>query len=156
MSPAGSSEGAAREAATLRLVRRYPVAPAKVWRAWTDPVALARWWGPAEADTARCAELDLRVGGRYRIEFGAPDGSQHEAWGEYLELVPERLLVFSWNRRGLPEAQSQVRVELIALDDGTELRFEQAFASVAMRDDHEIGWLPTFAKLDALLRGTLA
>jgi uncharacterized protein YndB with AHSA1/START domain len=54
---------------SLAITRHYPVAPEKVWRAWTDPQALSRWFGPGEMDTVIRAELDVRVGGRYRIEF---------------------------------------------------------------------------------------
>lgn len=143
--------------AVLSLRRLYPVAPAAVWRAWTDPAALARWFGPGAADTARCIELDLRVGGRWRIAFGAPDDSRHEAWGEYLEVVPHERLAFTWHRHGMPEAASQVRLVFRAVAEGTELAFEHAdFRSAALRDDHRQGWEPTLDKLGALLRGELA
>jgi len=141
----------------LVLSRVYPVAPEQVWRAWTDPRALSRWFGPAEADSVSLAELDVRVGGRYRIVFGAPDGSEHEASGTYLEVVPNRRLVFTWTRRGMPEADSRVTIELRPTDAGTQLDFRhEQFRAVAVRDDHEIGWLPTIAKLGAFLQGTLA
>ena len=145
-----------QEPPCLVLMRFYPVAPEKVWRAWTDPQALVRWFGPAEADTAEVIELDLRVGGRYRIAFGSPDGSEHEAAGVYTEVVPARRLAFTWTRRGLPEAESHVTVVLRPVDGGTELSFRHTFGNVAARDDHEIGWLPTFAKLGALIAGALA
>jgi uncharacterized protein YndB with AHSA1/START domain len=145
-----------QEPPCLVLTRIYPVAAEKVWRAWTDPKALARWFGPADADTAEVIELELRVGGRYRIVFGAPDGSEHEASGVYTEVEPPRRLSFTWSRRGLPEAESQVTIALRPVDGGTELSFRHVFGNVAARDDHQIGWLPTFAKLDALLAGTLA
>jgi len=136
----------------LVLRRVYPVAPAQVWRAWTDPQALARWWGPGPVDSVTSAVMDVRVGGRYRIAFLAPDGVEHEAFGEYLEVVPNRRLVFTWARRGMPEIASRVSVDLQAVDGGTELRFVHAqFPDVAARDDHEIGWLPTFVKLGELL-----
>ena len=145
-----------QEPPCLVLTRFYPVAPEKVWRAWTDPQALVRWFGPARADTAAVIELDLRVGGRYRIAFGAPDGSEHEAAGVYTEVEPPHRLAFTWTRRGLPEAESQVAIVLRPVDGGTELNFRHEFRNVAARDDHEIGWLPTFAKLEALIAGTLA
>jgi len=50
---------------SLALNRHYPIAPEKVWRAWTDPQALKRWFGP-----------------------GGPDGKEHEAAGVYKEVVP--------------------------------------------------------------------
>ena len=141
----------------LVLTRTYPVAPEKVWRAWTDPLALARWFGPGAADTAAVVELDLRVGGRWRIAFEGHDGSGHEASGVYLVVEPPHRLVFTWRRRGMPEADSQVTIELRPVDGGTELNFRhEQFRDVAVRDDHEGGWLPTFAKLDAFMAGTLA
>jgi uncharacterized protein YndB with AHSA1/START domain len=138
----------------LAIRRTYPVAPEKVWRAWTDPQALAHWFGPGAADSVSSAQLDLRVGGRYRIVFGAPDGSEHVAEGVYEEVVPNRRLVFSWTRRGMPGHLSRVCIDLRAVPEGTELSFvHERFPDVASRDDHEGGWLPTFAKLDAFLRG---
>ncbi len=140
------------EAPRLVLTRVYPVTPEKVWRAWTDPSALARWFGPGPVDTASAIALDLRVGGRYRIAFGAPDGSEHEARGVYTVVEPHRRLVFTWARRGMPEADSQVTIELRPVEGGTELIFRhEQFRDVAVRDDHEGGWRPTFDKLDAFI-----
>ena len=150
------TSNALQETPHLLLTRVYAVAPEKVWRAWTDPQALARWFGPAAADTVRRADLDVRVGGRYRVVFGAPDGSEHEASGVYTEVDPPRRLAFTWSRRGLPEAASRVTIDLRAIGAGTELVFRHDFDNVAARDDHEIGWLPTFAKLDTFVAGTLA
>src|SRR6185369_2054950 len=63
---------------SLTLERHYPVAPEKVWRAWTDPQALAKWWGPGGNDPVSVAEVDLRVGGRFRMVFGGPQGRSEE------------------------------------------------------------------------------
>ena len=49
---------------SLSLNRTFPVAPEEVWRAWTDPQALKRWFGPDEGKVA-LAETDVRVGGRF-------------------------------------------------------------------------------------------
>ena len=65
---------------SLTLTRRYTAAPEKVWRAWTDPQALRQWWAPVSV-----AELDLRVGGRFRIVFGGTDGKENECAGVYRE-----------------------------------------------------------------------
>lgn len=141
---------AARERPRLVLTRVYPVAPEKVWRAWTDPQALAHWFGPGPVGTASVVELDLRVGGRYRIAFEGHDRSAHEASGVYLAVEPPRRLAFTWVRRGMPEADSQVTIELRPVAGGTELNFRhEQFSDVAVRDDHEGGWRPTFDKLDA-------
>ena len=64
------------EKPSLNLRRHYPVAPEKVWRAWTDPEALKRWWGPGGNEPVSLAQLDVRVGGRFRIIFGGPQGTE--------------------------------------------------------------------------------
>ena len=76
-----------REKPFLNLVRHYPVAPEKVWRAWTDPQALSRWWGPDAGDRVSLAQLDVRVGGRFRIVFGGPQGTEHEVQGFFDEAA---------------------------------------------------------------------
>ena len=76
------------EKPSLTLERFYPVAPEKVWRAWTDPQALSRWFGPGGPQPVACAELDVRVGGRFRVLFGGADGREHEVQGVYREVLP--------------------------------------------------------------------
>ncbi len=55
------------EVPSLTLTRSYPVAPEKVWRAWTDPQALKQWFKPDPSWLVPLVESDLRVDGRYRI-----------------------------------------------------------------------------------------
>ena len=79
-------EQARLERPSLVIDRHYPVAPEKVWRAWTDPQALAKWWGPGKPgapEPVSLAEMDVRVGGRFRIVFGGPQGTEHECAGVY-------------------------------------------------------------------------
>jgi uncharacterized protein YndB with AHSA1/START domain len=64
------------EKPSLNLQRRYPVSPEKVWRAWTDPEAIKRWWGPGGNEPVSLAQLDVRVGGCFRIIFGGPQGTE--------------------------------------------------------------------------------
>jgi uncharacterized protein YndB with AHSA1/START domain len=139
----------------LNLARRYPVAPEKVWRAWTDPEAVKRWWGPGPGEPVAVAELDVRVGGRFRIVFGGPKGTDHEVQGTYLEVVRNRKLVFTWSwPRTTPERESQVTIAFKPLDGGTELDFrhEQLFDEKA-RDDHKRGWTASLDKLNDFLKG---
>ena len=134
----------------LRLVRRYPVACEKVWRAWTDPQALSAWFGPGEPNSVLVAELDVRAGGRYRIRFRTPDGEEHEVGGRYEEVQRLRKLVFSWAWHTTPERVSRVTVEMRPDGDGTVLDFlHERFVDAEARANHERGWTGTFAKLDA-------
>ena len=138
----------------LALDRTYPVAPEKVWRAWTDPEALKRWWGPGKGEPVSLAELDVRVGGRFRIVFGGPDGKMHECAGIYREVAPNRKLVFTWCwPNTTPERVSVVTISFLASGKGTELSFrhEQLFDEAA-RDGHKRGWTEALAKLETFLQ----
>ena len=139
----------------LTLNRLYPVAPEKVYRAWTDPQALKRWWGPEGEASVSLAELDVRVGGRFRIVFGGADGNAHEVTGVYKEVVPNRKLVFTWVwPRSTPERASVVSIVFRAVGKSTELDFrhEQLFDET-VRDNHRRGWSESLVKLEQFLQG---
>ena len=137
---------------SLALQRHYPVAPEKVWRAWTDAEAVKRWWGPGPGEPVSLAELDVRVGGRFRIVFGGPDGKMHECAGVYQEVVPNRKLVFTWHwPNSTPERISVVTIEFHGSPAGTDLVFkhEQLFDE-ATRTGHTRGWTGSLDKLEAI------
>jgi uncharacterized protein YndB with AHSA1/START domain len=138
---------------SLTLKRRLDAPPAKVYAAWTDPEKIARWFGPAQvvAGSVR-ADIDARIGGRYRVSFKTADGEHNEVAGVYREMVPNQKLSFSWAWHSTPERESQVTVSLKPDGDGTLLTLlhEQLFDSAA-RDGHENGWIGTLDKLEEYL-----
>lgn len=137
---------------SLAITRHYPVAPEKVWRAWTDPQALSRWFGPGEPDSVTHADLDVRAGGRYRIAFRTQDGQKHEVLGEYREVVANRKLSFTWAWTSTPERVSLVTIEMQPSGEGCQLDFlHERFFDEQARDNHQRGWKATFAKLDEFL-----
>ena len=142
------------EKPSLTLERHYPVAPEKVWRAWTDPEAVRRWWGPMPGEPVSAAELDVRVGGRFRIVFGGAKGTDHECAGVYREVEPNRKLVFTWHwPNSTPERVSVVTITFKAVDDGTRLVFRHdQFFDEAARDGHKRGWTGALDKLAAYLQ----
>jgi uncharacterized protein YndB with AHSA1/START domain len=142
------------EKPSLNLRRHYPVAPERVWRAWTDPQALKQWWGPGGPEAVSLVQLDVRVGGRFRILFGGPRGDDHEVQGTYREVVPNRRLAFTWTwPRTTPERESLVTITFNAVGGGTELDFVHAqHFDEKVRDGHLQGWSEAFVKLDRFLR----
>jgi len=87
----------------LSLTRTFSAPREKVFRAWTDPEELKKWWGPPGYSTPT-ADVDLRVGGAYR--FGMmelPDGEVFYLAGTYREVRPPEKLVYTWNWEGQPE-----------------------------------------------------
>jgi uncharacterized protein YndB with AHSA1/START domain len=144
-------EAALKQKPFLTLERRYPVAPEKVWRAWTDPEAIRRWWAPSPGEPVSVAELDVRVGGRFRIVFGGADGTAHECAGVYKEIVPHRKLVFtfSWPRT-TPERVTLITIEFEKRGTETELVFRhEGLFDEKVRDSHKEGWS---SALDGLAR----
>jgi uncharacterized protein YndB with AHSA1/START domain len=139
---------------SLGITRHYRVAPEKVWRAWTEPQALSRWFGPGDTDSVTRAEMDVRVGGRYHIAFRTQDGEEHDVSGVYQEVELHRRLSFTWAWKSTPERVSLVTIELEPDGGGCELRFRHdRFFDQKAADDHKRGWTATFVKLDAFLQG---
>jgi uncharacterized protein YndB with AHSA1/START domain len=131
---------------SLRLTRTYAAAPDRVWHALTEPGALAAWFWPARFNTT--AEIDLRVGGRYRL-CGSAAGMTVS--GEYLEVTAPSRLVFSWQWEGEPDT-TVVTVEIAPSGEGTELVLvHDRFAAGTTRDDHAQGWADCLDRLPAWL-----
>ncbi len=138
---------------SLTLTRRFKAAPAKVYAAWTDPEKIARWFGPAgiEAGSVQ-AEIDLRIGGYYKLSFTSENGEYHQVGGVYREMVPNRRLVFSWAWHSTPERQSMISVSLKPDGDGTLLTLHQeALFDEAARAGHERGWSAGLDRLESYI-----
>ena len=135
---------------SLTIKRRIKAAPAKVFAAWTQPQALAQWFGPEQIRDSQ-AEIDARVGGRFRVVMNASDGQRHEVGGIYREVVPDEKLVFTWSWITTPERESLVTVQLKS--DGEEtlltLTHEQLFDEKT-REGHHHGWTGSLDKLEKL------
>lgn len=74
--------------------REFDAPRTRVYKAWTDPKRLARWWGP-EGFTNPVCELDARPGGLIRIDMRGPDGALYPMTGAYQEVVEPERLVFT-------------------------------------------------------------
>jgi uncharacterized protein YndB with AHSA1/START domain len=138
---------------SLTLKRRLKAPAEKVFAAWTDPKKIVHWFGPAETASGSVrADMDVRVGGRYRISFKTADGESHEVGGEYKEVIPNERLVFSWAWHSTPERESLVTITLKADGDATMLTLHQErFFDEKARDGHQRGWTGTLEKLDRYL-----
>ncbi len=136
---------------TLVLTRLLVAPRSLVFRVWTQPGHLARWWGP-DGFTLPTCEMDFRAGGAYRFCMRAPDGSDHWVWGEYREIVEPERLVFTWEREdepGLRHGLKNLVTVTFAEEDGqTRLTLHhETFQTVADRDDHNDGWTQCLNRL---------
>jgi uncharacterized protein YndB with AHSA1/START domain len=135
---------------SVTLVRRIRARPPIVFDAVTTAEGIAQWWGP-DAGPVLVAEVDARVGGRYRVRFRKLDGSEHESSGAFLELVRPELAVLSWFWKGGIESPGESRLEmrLRPIAEGTELTLIHS----RLHDDetsrgHEQGWAGALDKLE--------
>jgi uncharacterized protein YndB with AHSA1/START domain len=137
------------DASLVLIVRRTIAAsPQRLFDAWTQPLELRRWWGP-EGVVCTAAEVDLRVGGGYRIANQFPDGTTEWISGEFLSIEPPRELVFSW-RLGAAETAERVTVRFEPHGAQTEVIVtHERIRGDRTRDRHEQGW-------DGCLKGLAA
>ena len=110
-----------------------------VFEAWTQPEQLRSWWGPRPV-TCASAEVDLRVGGRYRIVNAMPDGATVTIEGEFRHVEAPRKLVYTW-RMGEASEPSLVTVRFETRGDATEvIVVHEHMVSAPVRDSHVEGW----------------
>lgn len=144
--------------AAVRLERRIAASRERVFRAWTDPVQLARWWGPEACTTAVC-EVDARPGGSLRIVMRGPDGAEHAMRGVIRDLAAPRRLAFSVladDLRGNPLLEGMTRVAFIEEDGATRVTVRSTAAGLAPAAPRtlagmEMGWRQSLERLAVLM-----
>ncbi len=137
---------------SLQLKRTFPASREKVWKAWTTPEALKRWFAPSDEYSTPTAQVDLRVGGGYRIEIHAPDGKPHIVVGTYEEILAPEKLVFTWSWEGGPVQDTRVTLEFHDRGKETEIVLtHELFPDEKARQDHTEGWNGCLGNLERKL-----
>ena len=149
---ATTTKAADQRTATLEIRRLIPAARERVFDAWTQAKELDRWTAPSPM-TAR-AEVDLRVGGRYRIVMRGPDGADRSVGGVYRVIDRPSKLVYTWKWEESTMGDSVVTVEFHDRGKETEviLRHE-GLTDTDSRARHEHGWNGCLDNLVELMRG---
>ena len=138
-----------------------------VWKAWTDPEQVMRWWGP-KGYTSPFSEIDLRVGGRYLWCMRSPEGQDLWSTGVYREIVPfERIVCtnsFSDEKGNVVPASHYGISGDIPLETLGTVTFEEIDGKTKLTLRHEglpagemsegagVGWNESFDKLAASLK----
>jgi uncharacterized protein YndB with AHSA1/START domain len=129
---------------TLRLERTYDASPEEVFDAWTNPEVLRRWWASEPDFKTPVAEVDLRVGGSYRLSMQSPAGALHTVRGEYREVSRPARLVYTWaweEADGSTGHESTVTVSFQPAGERTAVVIEHTdLPSAESRDRHGVGW----------------
>jgi uncharacterized protein YndB with AHSA1/START domain len=133
------------DSTTLRLERTFDAPAQDVFDAWTNPEVLRRWWVANPTWRTPVADVDLRVGGSYRLSMEDPDaGTVHTVRGEYREVCPPERLVYSWcweEDEGRTGHVSTVTVDFLAEGERTMVVLEHSgLESPESRERHGHGW----------------
>jgi uncharacterized protein YndB with AHSA1/START domain len=141
---------------TIVIERRYAASPARVFAAWSDPVARDRWDVPGDNWVVAESEHDFRVGGREYSYFGPPGAPRYRAEGTYLQIVPDRLILMAGTMSDEVTSMSASlsTVEFTADGPGTLMRYTEQSAfmgdeTAAMRIE---GWTEIFDRLEKELK----
>jgi uncharacterized protein YndB with AHSA1/START domain len=129
----------------LVVERVLAAGPDEVFDAWTTPSRMAAWMSPVGAAEA---EVDLRVGGSFRVVMVE---ARLEHTGEYLEIDPPRRLVFTWVSPFTGAEPSVVTVEILPHDDGTRVVLTHERLPEEVVDGHRDGWGAMVGRLAGIL-----
>jgi uncharacterized protein YndB with AHSA1/START domain len=117
----------------ILITREFDAPRELVYRAWTTPELVKRWFGGNHGEVTS-AEIDLRVGGRWRYVTSAGEGAEAAFHGEYREIVPGERIVSTEVYEGAPDAESVNTVTLTERDGRTTMTVLIQHQSRANRD----------------------
>jgi uncharacterized protein YndB with AHSA1/START domain len=138
---------------TLRLKRTFGAAREKVFRAWTEPEALKKWFAPADDHSTPFAQVDLRVGGKYQIDIKSPEGKVFRLGGTFREVRPPEKLVYTWAWEGDKDVgETLVTVEFREQGTSTEVALtHELFPNEEALKGHDAGWSGSLDRLARML-----
>ena len=142
---------------TVTLHRVFRAPPDRVYRAFIDPDAMAKWL-PPHGFTGRVLNMDARVGGRYRMQFtNFSNGQSHAFGGEYLELVPGERIVHtdSFDDPNLPgEMRTTITFRPVLV--GTEVTaVQEGIPAVIPTEMCYLGWQESLQLLALLIEAEI-
>jgi uncharacterized protein YndB with AHSA1/START domain len=117
----------------ILITREFDAPKHLVWRAWTTPELVERWWS-GERGSVMSAEIDLRVGGKWRYVTIADGGLEVAFHGEYRELVPNERIVMTDVYEAMPDGEALVTVTFTENDGRTVLALLMQLSNKVSRD----------------------
>lgn len=142
---------------TIRLHRVLRATPERVYRAFVDPHAMAKWL-PPNGFTGQVHEMDARVGGGYRMSFtNFSTGKSHAFGGKFLELVPHERIRYTdrFDDPGLP-GEMVTAVTLKKVSVGTELHVvQEGVPDVIPAEACYLGWQESLVLLAKLVEAEI-
>lgn len=136
----------------------FQASPARLFKAWTEPDEIRAWFGRAPNSVVDAA-IDLRVGGSWRFAFSDTPGAINALCGEYIEIAPDRKLVFTWVHQqsssdGTLQESSKSQVTVLLESRGSGARLTVRHESILQESGRlgvSEGWNYGLASLLAML-----
>ncbi len=119
----------------ILITRRFDAPKRLVYKAWTTPELVKRWWSGSRGETT-IAEIDLRVGGAWRCVMVTDEGFEVAFHGEYREIVPNERIVSTEVYEGMPEGEALNTVTFTETEGRTTLTILVQHESKEARDAH--------------------
>ena len=121
----------------VTITRTFDAPASVLFEAYSKPEHIMRWFGPKGWPVTLC-EMDFRVGGKFRFAMTGPSGRQNTPFGgEYLEIVPDRKIVYDNGFETKGAGRMVVTVSFDEIDKArTRLTIHTVFESIAMRNSH--------------------
>ena len=142
---------------TIRLHRILRAPPDRVYRAFLDPGAMAKWL-PPNGFTCKVHQMDARVGGTYKMSFtNFTTGKSHSFGGTYSDLTPNERICYTdkFDDPNLP-GEMQTKIELKKVSCGTELNIVQAgVPAVIPAEACYLGWQESLVLLAKLVEAEI-
>lgn len=136
----GSGPDTLSPAVTLIVRKTIRATAERLFDAWSQPEQLKKWWGP-QSVVCIDAEVDLRVGGRYRIANQFPDGKILWITGQFEAIERPGKLVYTWSLEPETDVSERVTITFESRGAATEVIVtHERIPNTALRDMHEQGW----------------
>ncbi len=142
---------------TITIERELDAPRELVWKVWTDPDEVTRWWGPEHFTTPReKIEFDLRPGGLCRLTMVGPDGEEYPSDGHFGVVEPPERLSFGEESTEHPMIESgETTIEFVELGDSRTkvIVTSRMICAEELLPMARAGWGSQLNKLEALLTG---
>lgn len=147
---------------TISIERTFNLPLDTIWRAWTEPESMKKWWGPKEYTCPDCT-IDFKIGGKFLASMQAADGKKIWSTGTYKEIVPLKKIVNTdsfadGNGNVVPASyykmpgdwgiELQVTTKFEEVDGKTNISLQHAGLPAEISEECMKGWQSSFDKLE--------
>ena len=134
----------------LKVSKNLNASVADVWNAWTNPDEIAKWWLPEGFSDSAQSEVDLRVGGEFKLHMQPPEGDAFYAHGIFKEIVPNSKIKSTW-LWSTSDEETELTIEFNEVGDNTELVIlHEFFSDEEEKNKHTEGWIACLDRMESM------